>query len=157
NPVNVGLGAFTSSASSGFNQCTHGVSTPFNQRIGFTSHLGIATSYSNPGVILVPVGLKVYPLKGHEIVGFFIYRAMANTNILEIAFAPELAARPQRGGGIAKTEYYDIGGSYQWTLNPNFDIRLSGSVAVAGEGFRDLAHLATCTPGGTGAYATSTQ
>ena len=70
-------------------------------------------------------------MKGHEVVGFYIYRAFVNTNLLEIAFAPELAARPQRGGHIAKTEYHDIGGYWQWTLNPNFDIRLAGDLAIA--------------------------
>ena len=34
-----------------------------------------------------------------------------------------------------------------WTLNPHFDIRVSGNVAAAGDGARDLAHLADCDPG----------
>jgi hypothetical protein len=78
---------------------------------------------------------------------------MVNTNVLNIAFAPELAARGITR--IRKAEYQEIGGSYQWTLNPSFDIRLAGNVAIPMGGYVDLAHLANCNPGGGGAYGTS--
>ena len=42
-----------------------------------------------------------------------------------------------------------------WTLNPNFDIRLAGNIAIPLGGYIDLAHLANCNAGGGGAYATS--
>jgi hypothetical protein len=153
NPLNVGLGVTTTNANAGFTECTHTVTSPFNDRLGSTSQLGITTTLANPGTFLIPVGVKVSPLKGHEIVGWYMYRGMVNTNVLEIAFAPELAARGMTS--IRKAEYQEIGGAYQWTLNPNFDIRLAGNIAFPGGGFVDLGHLANCNPGGSGAYATS--
>jgi hypothetical protein len=35
-----------------------------------------------------------------------------------------------------------------WTLNPYFDIRLTGNIGIAAGGYRDLAHLANCNPSG---------
>jgi hypothetical protein len=61
-----------------------------------------------------------------------------------------------RGGEIRKAQYNEIGGTVMWTLNPNFDIRLAGNIALPGGGSIDLAHLANCNvPGGGGAYTTS--
>jgi hypothetical protein len=120
-------------------ECSHTVFTPFNQRIGIGSHLGIITAYSNPGTLLIPVGLKAYPVKGHELVGWYVYRGMVNTTLLEVAFAPELA-----GKGIGKAQIHEFGGYYQWYLNPYFDIRLAGSFALLGSGFKDIARLADC-------------
>jgi len=37
-----------------------------------------------------------------------------------------------------------LGGFWQWTLNPYFDIRLAGNVAILGDGFKDLARMADC-------------
>jgi len=91
------------------------------------------------------VGLKSYPAKGHELVGWYVYRGMVNTILLEVAFAPELA-----GKSIGKAQIHEVGGYYQWTLNPYFDIRLAGSLAFLGSGFKDIARLADCnlqTPG----------
>jgi len=93
------------------------------------------------------VGLKLYPLKGHELAGWYVYRGMLNSNLLEAAFAPELAGRSR---GIRKTLYHGVGGYWQWTLNPYFDIRLSGEAAIPGEGYKDLARLADCDPTATG-------
>jgi len=120
-------------------ECSHTVTNPFNQRIGIFSHLGIVTAYSNPGTLLIPVGLKAYPAKGHELVGWYVYRGMVNTTLLEVAFAPELA-----GKGIGKAQIHEVGGYWQWTPNPHFDIRLAGSLAFLGSGFKDIARLADC-------------
>ena len=70
---------------------------------------------------------------------------MADSGLLETAFAPEIQAGVIRQ--IRRDLYYEIGGFWQWTLNPHFDIRLAGNAAVAGDGSRDLAHLADCDPG----------
>jgi hypothetical protein len=61
---------------------------------------------------------------------------------LEAALAPELGGR-----GISKTQYHEVGGYWLWTLNPYFDIRLSGNMAIPGQGYKDLARLADCNPG----------
>ena len=63
--------------------CAHTTGNPFNDAIGKFSHLGINTTYSNPGTIVVPAGVRVFPLKGHEITGWYVYRAMVNTNLVE--------------------------------------------------------------------------
>jgi hypothetical protein len=94
---------------------------------------------------MASAGMRTFPLKGHEITGFFTYRAMADNNLIETAFAPELQAGVVRQ--IRKSLYYEIGGFWQWTLNPHFDIRVAGNAAIAGDGSRDLAHLADCDPG----------
>ena len=113
---------------------------------GRTSHVGIVTTYSNPGTLMGSVGLRTFPARGHEVTGWFTYRGMADTGLLETAFAPEIQAGRIRK--IRKDLYYEIGGFWQWTLNPHFDIRLAGNVAVAGDGSRDLAHLANCGTSG---------
>jgi hypothetical protein len=125
-----------------FSECTHTVSNPFNQRLGFRSHLGITSAYSNPGTLLIPVGARVFPLKGHEIVGWYVYRAMLHTGLLERAFV--VGIDPGFTGKIDKAQIHEIGGFWQWTLNPYFDIRLAGNAAILGEGYKDLARMSDC-------------
>ena len=61
----------------------------------------------------------------------------------EAAASPELAA-PGAPKHIGKGIYHEVGGFWLWTLNPNFDIRLSGNLAFAANGSKDLAQLADC-------------
>lgn len=137
NPYAIGSAVLGSSG--GTFECSHGTANVWNHRIGNPSHVGLISEYSNPGTLLIPVGVRVFPVKGHELTGYYVYRAMVNTNLLEVAFAPELAGR-----SISKTQLHGIGGSWLWTLNPHFDIRLSGEIAIPGEGYRDIGRLATC-------------
>jgi hypothetical protein len=153
-PANVGVAAFLTGPGTAFDECSHTVTNPFNDALGNTNHLGLRSAYSNPGTLLGFLGLKVFPLKGHQLVGWYAYRGMVDPTVLEVAFAPELVARGMTG--LRKGQYHEIGGSWLWTLNPNFDIRLAGNIAIAGSGWRDLAQLANCNPGGAGPYATST-
>jgi hypothetical protein len=133
-------------------ECSHSVTNPFNQRLGVQSHLGIATPYSNPGTLVIAPGVKVFPLKGHELVGWFVYRGMVTTNLLERAFltpsqcAGRAGCVPDQGfsGHIGKDQIYELGGYWQWTLNPYFDIRLAGNAGWLGDGFKDLARMADC-------------
>ena len=126
-------------------ECYHQVSNLWNGQLGNSSHVGILTRYSNPGTLVGSVGVRTFPLKGHEITGFYVYRAMTHSGLLETAFAPEIQAGVIRK--IRKDLYHEIGGFWQWTLNPYFDIRVAGNAAIAGDGSRDLAHLADCDPG----------
>ena len=155
-PLAIGTQISTAGAA-GF-ECSHTVANPFNQRLGNQSTPGIFSTYSNPGTLVIAPGVKVYPLKGHELVGYFVYRGMVTTNLIERAFltpsqcAGRAGCVPDPGftGRIRKSQIHELGGFVQWTLNPYFDIRLSGQVAVLGEGFKDLARLADCdlqTPG----------
>jgi hypothetical protein len=139
NSLNVGAAALGSGAGTTGTDCAHTTGNPFNDRIGNTSHLGMNSAYSNPGTLLIPAGLRVFPVQGHEITGWYVYRGLAKTQLLQIAFAPELAGRE-----MSKTQYHELGGFWMWTLNPSFDIRLSGNIAIPGEGYKDLGRLATC-------------
>jgi len=150
NPYAVGAGITDNAPSSptaraATEECYHRVSNLWNGQLGQTSHVGIVTTYSSPGTQLASVGLKILPLKGHEITGWYTYRGTAHSGLLETAFAPEIQAGVIRK--IRRDLYHEIGAFWQWTLNPHFDIRLAGNVAIAGDGSRDLAHLADCDPG----------
>jgi hypothetical protein len=136
--INPGAGAL----GNGGIECAHSSDQPFNDSIGNTSHLGINSTYSNPGTLNIPVGVRVFPLKGHEITGWYVYRGVAKNQLLTTAFAPELAAQGKTS--IGKSLYHEIGGFWQWTLNPYFDIRLSGNIGIAGDGYKDIAQLADC-------------
>jgi hypothetical protein len=112
------------------------------------SHSGLVVTYSNPGTIVIPAGLRLFPLKGHELTGYYVYRSMVDTSLLETAFAPELAGRR-----IRKTQLHGVGGFWMWTLNPHFDIRIDGEIAIPGQGYRDIARLADCNPRVAGTQA----
>jgi hypothetical protein len=129
---------------SAFAECYHVVSNIYNSKLGSSSHVGIEVSYSNPGTLVIPVGLRVFPLKGHQITGWYTYRAMISPHLLETAFAPEIQTGVIRH--IRKDLYHDVGAFWMWTLNPYFDIRVTGNMGIPAGGTRDLARLADCNP-----------
>jgi hypothetical protein len=148
NPYAIGTGVVDSAAGrqqDAAGECYHDVSNLFNSQVGNASHGAIVTTYSNPGTLVGSAGVRAFPLKGHEITGWYTYRAITHSGLLEAAFAPEIAAGTIRR--IRKALYHELGAFWQWTLNPHFDIRVAGNVAAAGDGSRDLAHLADCDPG----------
>ena len=67
---------------------------------------------------------------------------MLHTGLLERAFV--VGIDPGFTGKFSKAQNHEIGGYWQWTLNPYFDIRLSGNAALLGEGFKELAKMADC-------------
>src|SRR5262249_12341020 len=86
NPYNIGpavTGAATGAGS--FSECSHGSDNPFNDLLGNSSHLGIRSAYSNPGTLVIPVGLRAFPLKDHELNAWYIYRGMVNAKLLTVA------------------------------------------------------------------------
>ncbi len=141
NPYAIGAFALGSNAGAGFAECAHSVSNVFNSRLGFLSHVDLIVTYSNPGTLVIPVGLKLYPWKEHQFTGWYVYRAMTDSTLLEVAFGPELAGRR-----IGKSMYHEVGGAWQWTVTPHFDIRLTGTMALPAGGYKDLARLADCNP-----------
>jgi hypothetical protein len=110
--------------------------------LGTTSHQGIFSTYSNPGTLVIAPGVRVFPLKGHELTGFYVYRAMLNTGLLERAFV--VGVDPGFTGKFDKAQAHEVGGYWQWTINPYFDIRLAGTMGFLGEGFKELAKLSDC-------------
>jgi hypothetical protein len=147
-PEQIGIQVLGGPPGRRFSECSHVVGNPFNNSFANQSTAGILTTYSNPGTVLGIVGLRAFPLKGHELNGYYGYRGMVNAKVLNVAFGPERRARGI--GGIRTGEYHEIGGFWLWTLNPSFDIRLTGNIAFAAGGYRDLAELSVCgrLPGG---------
>ena len=145
NPLAVGAAVLGGSPGSGF-ECAHTGQQLFNDKLGNTSHLGINTSYSNPGVMTFPIGVRVFPLKGHEITGWYAHRRVVNSGLLDRAFI--VGTDPGFNGHIRKALYNEFGGFWRWTLNAHFDISLAGNVAIPDGGYRDLGRLADCNPGG---------
>jgi hypothetical protein len=145
NPYAIGTLVTQASAGSGFAECYHTVANLWNARLGRRSHQGVVLTYSNPGTLLGSVGVRVFPARGHEITGWYVYKGMVTANLLEEAFAPEIGAGTIRK--IRENLYHEFGGFWMWTLNPHFDIRLAGSIGINGDGGRDLARLADCDPG----------
>jgi hypothetical protein len=141
NVTNGGAGNINQAAA----ECYHTTGNLWNSQLGESSHVGIVSQYSNPGTLVASAGVRTFPLKGHEITGWYVYRAMTHSGLLETAFAPEIQAGVIRK--IRKQLYSELGAFWMWTLNPHFDIRVAGNVAAAGDGARDLAHLADCDPG----------
>ena len=145
NPSAVGAAVLGGSPGNGF-ECAHSGQQLFNDKLGNTSHPGINTSYSNPGVITFPIGVRVYPLKGHEITGWYVNRRVVNSALLNQAFI--VGVDPGFNGNIRKSLYNEFGGFWRWTLNQYFDISLAGNIAIPDGGYRDLGRLADCNPGG---------
>lgn len=142
NPSAIGADVLADGAGGAVAECYHTVSNLWNVRVGNESHPGILTPYSNPGTLLAIAGLKTFPAKGHEITGWYTYRAFADSALVERAFI----VGTDRGftGKISKSLYHEVGGYWQWTLNPYFDIRLTGNVGIAAEGTKDIGRLSNC-------------
>jgi hypothetical protein len=125
----------------GGQECGHTVGNPFNDRIGNTSHAGLNSTYSNPGTILGFAGVQVFPLKGHRIDTAYLHRRMVDTEMVERAFG---------GRRIRELQYHEVVAAWTWTLSQYFDIRLTGNVAIPGEGSKDIAEsVLTCGPSKT--------
>jgi hypothetical protein len=73
--LTLGLLTIGADLGAGFPECSHTVTSPFNDRLGLASHWGIVTALSNPGTFMIPVGLRAFPLKAHEFTGWYLYRA----------------------------------------------------------------------------------
>lgn len=141
NPLAIGADVLADSGGAA-TECYHTVGNLWNNRVGTESHLGINSTYSNPGTLVGILGLKTFPAKGHEITGWYGYRAFADSALVERAFI----RGTDRGftGSIDKTLYHELGAFWMWTLNPHFDIRVTGSLGINGEGGKDIARLSNC-------------
>jgi hypothetical protein len=114
----------------------HTVGHPFNDRLGNQEHAGINTALSNPGVISPFVGVKVFPVQGHEIVATYLYRMMADTSLLD----------RRLGVPISNALYHSLTAQWMWTLNRHFDIRLAGGVILPADGLKDIARTSRTFP-----------
>jgi hypothetical protein len=140
------VGAAVLGAGTGTFECAHDNGNPFNSRIGNTSHSGIVTTYSNPGTFNIPIGIRTFPLKGHEITGWFVNRQVVMSGLMDRAFIKGVDSG--FNGHIRKSLINEVGGFWLWTLNPYFDIRLAGNIGIPDGGYRDIGRLANCNPSG---------
>ena len=121
----------------------HTNGSPFSDRIGTTTHRGISTSYSNPGALIIPIGAHIAPLKGHQVSLWYQYVALLDASVLSAAAGTFLD-----DGDLPFYElYHEINTAYTWTLNPHFDIRLSGGMLIPTDGVENLAATQVCSGG----------
>jgi hypothetical protein len=114
----------------------HTVGVPFNDRLANQEHAGVNTTYSNPGTFMPFAGVTIFPVKGHEINLWYLYKSMTETRMLRQAAGP--------GIDFDKGMYHEMAVVWEWTLSRHFDIRLSGSVLLPGEGSKDIARTVDC-------------
>jgi hypothetical protein len=117
----------------------HTVGDPWNDRIHPVAD--IDTTYANPGTLLIGPGVKVFPLKGHELDVYYLYRQVMKSEPLEEVTG--LAS-------VSKSMSHELGFLYEWAPNPHFDIRLMGAMVIPSSGIKDIASIQDCdfnTPG----------
>lgn len=124
-------------------ECYHTVSNLWNVWVGNQSHPGILTPYSKPGTLLGSVGARTFPAKGYEITGWYTYRGLADSALVERAFIR--GVDPGFTGKISKALYHEVGVFWQWMIKPYFDIRLTGNIGILVAGGKDIARLSNCT------------
>jgi hypothetical protein len=117
----------------GGQEFSHTVGNPLNDRLGNALHPGLNITYGNPGTLVIPAGVKIFPTKGHELNLAYIYRAMLDSEIIEAAL----------GTSISNTLYHEIMLVWEWTLSRHFDIRVSASGLLPGGGAKDIAQTST--------------
>jgi hypothetical protein len=122
------------------NQFRHSSANPFANKIGNETHLGINTNYSNPGALLIPAGLHIAPVRGHQITMFYMYVGMMDVSTLR--------ADPAIGGAdVDDLLYHEIDLAYTWTLSRHFDIRAAGTLMIPADGAKDIASTQICRGG----------
>jgi len=117
------------------NEFLHTVSGPFSDRGGNTVS-GLDTTYSNPGTFTLSPGVKIFPVKGHELALFYVYRQVMESAPLEA----------QLGGGVSVDEAmnHEVSALYTWTISKHFNIQAAGSVYFAASGGQDIAETVVC-------------
>jgi hypothetical protein len=96
--------------------------------------------YSNPGTLIIPAGVHIAPVKGHQLSLWYMYVALLDVSTLR--------ADPAIGGAdIDDTLYHEINAAYTWTISRHFDIRLAGSMMIPADGVKDIAATQICSRG----------
>jgi hypothetical protein len=122
--------------------------SPWHDRVGATFHPGISTAYSNPGTLLIPVGVQFAPLRGHNVNLYYVYRAVTS-DLLEEARERAVGAGPGTFD-FSRSIWHELGLQYLWTINKHFNFKLLGNVIVPAEGSQDIAETVfACGDNGT--------
>jgi hypothetical protein len=134
----------------GGSQFRHNVGNPFSDQIGNSAHrdaLGrtvINSTLSNPGVLMPMAGIKVNPVKGHAVNLWWLWTRLDQTETLQQAAIQ--AGVPAVLANFDQNLTHEFSVVYIWTLNPHFDIRLSGNIIVPLDGSKDIARTQDCEP-----------
>jgi hypothetical protein len=112
----------------------HTVGNPFGDRVG-NGLSGVTTTYTNAGTFTLAPGVKIFPVKGHELDVFYVYRAVMESAPLEAAV-----------GGVSVDEAmsHEVSAMYTWTISKHFNIQAFGSVFFAASGAQDIAETVVC-------------
>jgi hypothetical protein len=121
----------------------------FADRIGNTAHPGILTAYSNPGTLMIPVGVRIAPLKGHEITPYYLYLAFTDVSTL-LQAAADAGTPVAPGRTLDASLYHELGLVYNWVINPHFDILVAGAMIIPSDGVHDIARTQDCSPATVG-------
>jgi hypothetical protein len=117
------------------NEFLHTVSGPFSDRMG-NNVSGLDTTYSNPGTFTLVPGVKIFPVKGHELDLWYAYRSVMESAPIEAVL----------GGAVSVDEQmtHEVSAMYTWKVNKHFDIRAIGHLYWAAAGAQDIAETVVC-------------
>jgi hypothetical protein len=113
----------------------HTVGNPWSDRLGNVGHNGINTVYSNPGALLIPAGIQISPVRGHQLDLYYVYNSFIETRLVELAFGVN---------DVSKSIFHEAAFSYSWAPSPHFDVRLTGGILIPADGVKDVAETADC-------------
>jgi hypothetical protein len=116
------------------NEFLHSNSSPFNDRIGNTLS-GLDTTYSNPGTFTLTPGVKIFPVKGHELDLWYSYRAIMESALVEAQI---------NAANVDESMVHEFAAMYTWSINKNFDIRVVGNLSLLASGGQDIAETVVC-------------
>jgi hypothetical protein len=135
NPARTTGLAGASTANQGGTEFRHTVGSPFSDRLGNAAHPGINTTYSNPGTLVIPVGVSIFPLRGHQVDLTYLYVQVIDSQLLEVAF---------NTANVNESIEHEVQLQYQWSPSPYFDVRLTGGMLIPGDGSKDVAATKDC-------------
>jgi hypothetical protein len=135
NPARSRGAAGALAANQGVTEFRHSVGNPFSDRIGNAAHNGMVTTYSNPGALLIPAGIQISPVRGHQLDLYYVYNSFVETRLVELAFAVN---------DVSKSVYHEAAFSYVWAPSPHFDVRITGGILIPADGVKDVAATTDC-------------
>jgi hypothetical protein len=95
----------------------------------------LVTTYGNAGTFTLVPGVKIFPVKGHELDLWYAYRAVMESAPLEALVG---------GANVDESMVHEFSAMYTWSLNKHFDIRAVGNVSLAASGGQDVAESVVC-------------
>jgi hypothetical protein len=117
----------------------HTVGNPFGDRVG-NGLSGLTTTYTNAGTFTLAPGVKIFPVKGHELDLFYVYRAVMESAPLE----QDIANRFAIATSVDEAMTHEVSAFYTWTISKHFNIQAFGSVFLAASGGQDIAESQDC-------------